>query len=74
MRRLIYTQRTFGGKPYQLVSVVQEADLHPQLERLRGETIEVIEVVDGEQVYYVVYKVVERGLPYQEIIQVQLMV
>ena len=61
MRRLIYSQRTFGGKPYQLVSVVQEAELWTQIERLRGEVIEVITVVDGEQVYYAIYT--ERGLP-----------
>ena len=60
-RRLIYTKKWCGDHVYQLVSVVQEADLHPQLARLSGESIEVVEVMDGEQVYYAIYK--ERGLP-----------
>ena len=57
-RKLIYTQRIFGGKSYQLVSVVQEAELWQMIERLRGEEIKVVTVEDGGWVYYAVYKMV----------------
>ena len=43
--------------------MVQGADLYPHLERLSGEAIEVIEVIDGDQAYYAIYTGVERGLP-----------
>jgi len=35
--------------------VVQETDLWAQIERLKSESIEMAEVMDGEQVYYALH-------------------
>ena len=42
---------------------MQEAELWAQIERLRGQDIEVVTVEDAEKVYYAIYIVGERGLP-----------
>lgn len=58
-RHLIYTTRTFYGKKYHLEAVVQEGELYRQMEKLKGNEIEVIDVHDVGRSYYAIYVVSE---------------